>query len=95
MVCSICPTRWPRCWGGIAGQWLYLDGLTTLSGVAAKALAGKDDQWLSLNGLTVLSQEVADGLAAHQGQLNVKGLDAASRARLDEARALRAKQAGR
>ena len=45
-------------------DWLLLNGLTTLSDEAAKALA-QHRGWLSLNGLTTLSDEAAKALRAN------------------------------
>jgi hypothetical protein len=55
------------------GTWLYLNGLTTLSADAAKALA-QHKGGLSLNGLTTLSDEAATALAQHKGDLSLTGL---------------------
>ena len=52
------------------GGRLYLDGLTTLSDEAAKALA-KHEGYLRLNGLTTLSDEAAKALAQHEGSLSL------------------------
>ena len=46
---------------------LDLQGLTTLSDEAAKALA-QHEGWLDLNGLTTLSDEAAKALAQHKGE---------------------------
>ena len=53
--------------------WLSLDGLTTLSDEAAKALAEFKGP-LHLGGLTTLSDEAAKALAQHKGGLVLDGL---------------------
>jgi formylglycine-generating enzyme required for sulfatase activity len=58
---------------------LYLDGLTSIAGVAAEALTQHEgDLYISLDGLTSLSDEVAKALAKNKGGLSLNGLKSLS-----------------
>jgi hypothetical protein len=58
---------------------LYLDGLTSIAGVAAEALTQHEgDLYISLNGLTSLSDAVAKALSKNKGGLSLDGLTSLS-----------------
>jgi hypothetical protein len=58
---------------------LYLDGLTSIAGVAAEALTQHEgDLYISLNGLTSLSDAVAKALSKNKGGLSLDGLTSMS-----------------
>jgi predicted DNA-binding WGR domain protein len=58
-------------------DWLFLNGLTTLSDTAAEALSRHKGE-LYLNGLTSLTAAAAEALSKHKGKLNLSELKSLS-----------------